>query len=46
MNHIPKQRWMGCAVATAAMLSGRSYEAVAAHWPDLDEARTRTPREM
>ena len=37
MNHIPKQQWMGCAVATAAMLASRSYEEVAAHWPDMDE---------
>jgi hypothetical protein len=46
MNHIPKQRWMGCAVATAAMLANRTYEDVAGHWPDLDEARMRTPREL
>jgi hypothetical protein len=46
MNHIPKQDWMGCAVATAAMLAGRSYKEVAAHWPDLDEARLRFPREL
>jgi hypothetical protein len=46
MNHIPKQQWMGCAVATAAMLGARSYEQVAAHWPDLDEARMRSPREL
>src|SRR5262249_17962632 len=46
MNHIPKQQWMGCAVATAATLAGRSCEEVAAHWPDLDEARMRTPREL
>ena len=41
MNHIPKQKWMGCAVATAAMLADRSYEEVSAHWPELDEARMR-----
>ncbi len=46
MNHIPKQQWMGCAVAAAAMLAGRSYEEVAAHWPDMDEARMRSPREL
>src|SRR5262245_26100886 len=46
MNHIPKQRWMGCAVAAAAMLADRSYEEVAAHWPDLNEARLRSPREL
>jgi hypothetical protein len=46
MNHVPKQQWMGCAVATAAMLADRSYEAVAAHWPELDEARMRSPTEL
>src|SRR5439155_24943079 len=46
MSHIPKQQWMGCAVATAAMLAERSYEEVAAHWPDLDEARMRSPGEL
>jgi hypothetical protein len=46
MNHVPKQQWMGCAVATAAMLADLSYEEVAAHWPDLDEARMRYPREL
>jgi hypothetical protein len=46
MKHIPKQQWMGCAVATAAMLADRSYDEVAAHWPDLDEARMRSPREL
>lgn len=46
MNHIPKKHQMGCAVATAAILSGRRYEEVAAHWPDLDEAWTRSPREL
>lgn len=46
MNHVPKQQWMGCAVATAAMLADLGYDEVAAHWPDLDEARMRCPREM
>src|SRR5438876_10926948 len=46
MNHIPKQQWMGCAVATAAMLADRTYEEVAAHWPNLREARMRSPREL
>jgi hypothetical protein len=46
MKHIAKQQWMGCAVAAAAMLADRSYEEVAAHWPDLDEARMRSPREL
>jgi hypothetical protein len=46
MKHVPKQQWMGCAVATAAMLADRSYEEVAAHWPELDGARMRSPREL
>ena len=46
MKHIPKQQLMGCAVASAAMLADVSYEEVAAHWPDLDEARMRWPREF
>jgi hypothetical protein len=46
MNHLPKQQWMGCAVATAAMLADRTYEEVAGHWPDLDEAQMRSPREL
>jgi len=46
MKHVPKRQWMGCAVATAAILAGRRYEEVAAHWPELDEARMRSPREL
>ena len=46
MKHIPKRQWMGFAVATAAMLAGRSYEEVAVHWPDLDEVRMRYPQEL
>jgi hypothetical protein len=46
LHHVRKQHWMGCAVATAAMLSKRSYEEVAAHWPDVDVARLRSPREL
>lgn len=46
MKHIRKQQWMGCAVATAAMLADRSYEEVAAHWPDLNEARMRYPGQL
>ena len=46
MNHIPKQQWMGCAVATAAMLADRNYEEVATHWPNLDEARMRSPQQL
>jgi hypothetical protein len=46
MNHIRKQEWMGCAVATAAMLADLSYDEVAAHWPDLTSAQLRWPRDM
>jgi hypothetical protein len=46
MKHVPKQQWMGCAVATAAMLADRNYEEVAGHWPELDDARMRSPREL
>jgi hypothetical protein len=46
MYHVPKQQWLGCAVATAAMLADRTYEEVAGHWPDLDEALTRNSREL
>ncbi|HMC88974.1 MAG TPA: hypothetical protein VKI17_05480 [Gemmataceae bacterium] len=46
MKHVAKQDWMGCAVATAAMLADLTYEEVAARplLPDL--ARTRRPREL
>jgi hypothetical protein len=46
MNHIPKQQWMGCAIATAAMIAGRSYEEVTTHWPNMDEAFMRSPRQL
>jgi hypothetical protein len=47
MHHVRKEKWMGCAVASAAMLSDTNYEEVAAHWPDLDEAIVRSrPREF
>jgi hypothetical protein len=46
MNHVPKQQWMGCAVATAAMLGDLSYDEVAGHWPNLDEARMRHPKRL
>lgn len=46
MKHVRKQDWMGCAVATAAMLADLTYEEVAA-WPSLpDLARTRWPKEL
>lgn len=46
MNHIRKQKWMGCAVATAAMVADLSYEDVAAHWPDLTDAQLRWPNHL
>jgi hypothetical protein len=46
MKHIPKQQWMGCAIASAAMLGDLTYDEVAAHRPDLDPARSRWPEEM
>lgn len=46
MNHVRKRHSMGCAVAAAATLSGRTYEEVAAHWPDLTPARLRIPQEL
>jgi hypothetical protein len=44
MIHVRKRDWMGCAVAAVAMISNRSYAAVANHWPKLDLAWTRTPQ--
>ena len=44
MIHVRKRDWMGCAVAAVAMISNRSYTAVATHRPKLDLAWTRTPR--
>lgn len=46
MRHVPKQKWMGCAVATAAMLADLSYEEVAASQLKMDIARTRWPKEL
>jgi hypothetical protein len=46
MKHIPKQEWMGCAVASAAMVADLSYDEVAAHWPDLDAARLRDGKDF
>ena len=42
MKHICKQEWMGCAVATAAMVADLSYDEAAAHSPDLNAAGLRT----
>src|SRR5262249_30641024 len=46
MRHVSKQDWMGCAVATAAMLGDVTYEEVAACRPNLDVSRTRYPKEL
>jgi hypothetical protein len=43
MRHIPKQEWMGCGVASAAMIAFLSYEDVATHWPEFDAASLRNP---
>jgi hypothetical protein len=46
MKHVAKQDWMGCAVATAAMLGDLTYEEVATR-PSLPAlARTRHPNEL
>jgi hypothetical protein len=46
MMHVPKQEWMGCAVATAAMLANRPYEDTASHWPDFSDAQLRWPKNL
>jgi hypothetical protein len=46
MKHVAKQDWMGCAVATAAMLADCTYEEVAARPSLPDLARTRYPNEL
>jgi len=46
MKHVIKQEWMGCAVATAAMLADLTYEEVAARPSLPDLARTRWPKEL
>ena len=46
MRHVPKQQWMGCAVASAAMLGELSYDEAAARWPVPDVAWTRDPQHM
>jgi hypothetical protein len=43
MRHVPKQDFMGCAIAAAAMLTGRSYSEVAAHPRGSDPADARIP---
>src|SRR5262245_60202076 len=44
MKHVAKQDWMGCAVATAAMVADLTYEEVAARPSLPDLARTRDPK--
>jgi hypothetical protein len=46
MKHVAKKDWMGCAVATAAMLADLTYEEVAARPSLPDLARTRYPKEL
>jgi hypothetical protein len=46
MKHIPKQEWMGCAVASAAMVADLTYDEVSAHWPDLKAARLRGAKDF
>jgi hypothetical protein len=46
MKHVRKQEWMGCAVATAAMLADLTYEEVAARQVNLDTARMRWPNKL
>jgi hypothetical protein len=46
MKHIPKEKWMGCAVAAAAMLADLEYDQVETHWPDLSDASLRCPRQL
>jgi hypothetical protein len=46
MNHVRKRHWMGCGIAAAATLVGRTYEEVAAHWPDLAPVRLRYPQDL
>jgi hypothetical protein len=47
MKHVPKQEWMGCAVATVGMCADLSYDEVAAALVDRDQlAGTRLPDEL
>jgi hypothetical protein len=46
MKHVVKEQWMGCAVASAAMLADLTYEDIAARTPALDAARLRWPHEL
>jgi hypothetical protein len=46
MKHVAKQDWMGCAVATVAMLADLTYDEVAIRLSLPDLARTRSPKQM
>jgi hypothetical protein len=46
MKHVIKKQWMGCAVASAAMLAEVSYDEAAAHWPEVSDADLRRPQEF
>jgi hypothetical protein len=46
MFHCRKQDWMGCAIATAAMVGNQSYEEVVAAFPHTDPADLRWPQSM
>jgi hypothetical protein len=46
MFHTRKQEFMGCAIATAAMIADSTYEEVAARCPGEDPARLRWPHRL
>ena len=46
MKHVIKKQWMGCAIASAAMLAEVSYDEAAAHWPDVSDADLRLEKEF
>jgi hypothetical protein len=46
MKHVIKKQWMGCAVASAAMLAEVSYDEAAGHWPKMSDADLRRPQEF
>lgn len=46
MRHVRKKHEMGCAIASAAMIGGITYEEVAALSREVDPAKTRWPEEF
>jgi hypothetical protein len=46
MFHTPKEDFMGCALATAAMIADATYEEVAARCAGTDPARLRRPNQL